>query len=488
MGAMTASGIGISGFAAYLPPYRVRLADWCRWTGNGWDKIKTVVGASFRMRGPNENAYTMAATAVLRLILQYRIDPRSVGFLALGTESSTDNSAGAVIVKGMVNEALIRHGLPEISRACEVPEFKHACLGGVYALKAAARYLALDGRGRTAIVVCSDMAEYERATSGEATQGAGAVAMLVERSPKLLAIELETCGSASAYRGPDFRKPFLRLTGQTLGRFAQPRDFPVFNGKYSAVCYMDEVLAAMADLFRRLDGKPSAFFRKLKATFLHRPYRRMAETGLAVSYLLALAAGDAADHAELASYAQDAGFDVDALVMELGSRPPIYDLVLEGNLSPEVYPLAAQAARRLREAPIFQRLMTSLGDKEMEQIGNIYTASLPAWMAAGLEEAARNGQELVGERILTIGYGSGNAAEIIPMIVADGWRAAAGKIQFSAALENPLVLGQADYETLHDRGELEVRREIPGVFYIDRIGNRQGHFDDLGIEYYRYQA
>ena len=40
----------------------------------------------------------LAATAVLRLIRQYDVDPGRVKFLGLGTESSTDNSAGAIIV------------------------------------------------------------------------------------------------------------------------------------------------------------------------------------------------------------------------------------------------------------------------------------------------------------------------------------------------------------------------------------------------------
>ena len=93
---MTQSNIGISGFASYLPPNRVQLADWCQWTGDQFDKIRNVVGSSFRMRGANENAYTMGATAVLRLIQQYGIDPSRIGYLALGTESSTDNSAGAL--------------------------------------------------------------------------------------------------------------------------------------------------------------------------------------------------------------------------------------------------------------------------------------------------------------------------------------------------------------------------------------------------------
>ena len=72
--------------------------------------------------------------------------------------------------------------MPRLSRHCEVPEFKHACLGGVYALKARRALRGAATRGdKLAIVVCADVAEYERGSSGEQTQGAGAVAMLVER-------------------------------------------------------------------------------------------------------------------------------------------------------------------------------------------------------------------------------------------------------------------------------------------------------------------
>jgi len=126
--------IGISGLAAYIPPYRVWLEDWCRWTDNQWPKVREVVGRSFRMRGPDQSIYTMAATAVMRLIEQYDVDPTRIKFLGLGTESSTDNSAGAIIVKGMVDRALEARGKPPIARSCEVPEFKHACLGGVYGM------------------------------------------------------------------------------------------------------------------------------------------------------------------------------------------------------------------------------------------------------------------------------------------------------------------------------------------------------------------
>ncbi|MEM7099473.1 MAG: hydroxymethylglutaryl-CoA synthase [Pseudomonadota bacterium] len=478
-------GIGISGFASYLPPNRVQLADWCRWTGDQFEKIRSVVGSSFRMGGANENAYTMGATAVLRLIQQYNVDPSRIGYLALGTESSTDNSAGAVIIKGMVNEALIAAGEKPISRACEVPEFKHACLGGVYALKAATRYLATDGQDRIAIVVCSDIAEYERASSGEPTQGAGAVAMLLEPDAKLLSVNLQTTGSASAYRGPDFRKPFSRFMQQNPGPFQQPNDFPIFNGKYSTTCYVDEVLAAARDLFSRVATKPSRFMRSMRASFLHRPYQRMAETGLAFTFLLALALGDADDQAELLQYAQGADVDMDRLITELVDEPHVYDLVKNGNIAEDIYPLSSRVAKHFRSTPRFSELMTDLGHEQMKEVGNLYTASLPAWMAAGIENALERDQDVTGNQILTIGYGSGDAAEIIPMEFVPGWQEAAAKIEFQSRMAGAVDLDEEQYVALHEAGDLSPLTHTEGVFAIDRVGDGQDGFDDRGIEYYR---
>ena len=221
---MNNKSIGISGLAAYVPPYRVWLEDWCEWTGNHWPKTREVVGRSFRLRGQNHSVYTLAATAVMRLIRQYDIDPARVKFLGLGTESSTDNSAGAIIIKGMIDQALVAEGKKPISRSCEVPEFKHACLGGIYGMKGALRHLALDGAGGQAIVVCADIAEYARGSSGEPTQGAGAVAMLLEENPTLAEVDLIRSGSASDYRIMDFRKPMLRFCGQDRSESHQEQD------------------------------------------------------------------------------------------------------------------------------------------------------------------------------------------------------------------------------------------------------------------------
>lgn len=482
--------IGISGLAAYLPPYRVWLEDWCEWTNNHWPKIREVVGQSFRLRGTNHSVYTMAATAVLRLIEQYDIDPTRVRFLGLGTESSTDNSAGAIIIKGMVDQALRARGKPAISRSCEVPEYKHACLGGVYAMKGALRYLALDGDGSVAIVVCADIAEYARGSSGEPTQGAGAVAMLLERNPTLASIDLSQSGSASDYRVMDFRKPMLRFCGQDRSETHQVQDFPVFNGKYSTTCYIDETVHALNDMYDKRGLDAAEHLRSLRYVFMHRPYRRMPETGLAIAYLFALGRGRQRDKEELAAYAGAANIRMPELLAEMGSDPEVARLANPEQLHVDAYPLTMALLPAFRQSEACQAILQklSLGSDSIRDLGNLYTAALPAWLAAGLEQALDDDEELTGEELLTFGYGSGDAAEVIPFVVADGWREATARMKFKEAMSVAVDLSVEQYEALHDGRRVRGLNHSPrDEFIIDHVGTSEARqFQDVGIEYYRY--
>ncbi|MEM7430823.1 MAG: hydroxymethylglutaryl-CoA synthase [Pseudomonadota bacterium] len=483
--------IGISGLAAYIPPYRVWLEDWCDWTNGHWPKVREVVGRSFRVRGPDQSVYTMAATAVLRLIDQYDVDPGRIKFLGLGTESSTDNSAGAIIVKGMVDQALETRGLPPIARSCEVPEFKHACLGGVYGMKGAIRHLALDGAGGQAIVVCADIAEYARGSSGEPTQGAGAVAMLLEEDPALAVVDLPGSGSASDYRVMDFRKPMLRFCGQDQNESHQVQDFPVFNGKYSTTCYIDETLQALNDMYRKRQLDPIEYLRSLKSVFMHRPYRRMPETGWAVAYLFALSQGSAEDRAELASYCYEAGIDAEQLRTEMLSQPRVSTLASPERLEYEIYPLTMAALRVFRASRHYRTEVLdklALGSDTMLDLGNLYTAALPAWLAAGFEQALDENRLAVGEEVLTLGYGSGDAAEVIPFYVAERWREASAAMGFNAVMNQAVDLNYEQYAALHDGQIPNDLKYLPkNEFVIDHVGSaEERHFNDLGIEYYRY--
>jgi hydroxymethylglutaryl-CoA synthase len=484
---------GLSGISVYVPPLKVELRDWCTWTGAAWSKVEAVVGRSFRMCGHDESVYTMAASAALRLLRQYDVDPARIGMVALGTESSTDNAAGAVIVKGMVDQALREQGLPPLSRHCEVPEIKHACLGGIYALKQAIRYLQTDGHGRQALVLCGDVAEYERGSSGEQTQGAGAVAMLVEGDARLLRVDLERAGSAAAYRGADFRKPVRRhfINGYN-GHTTRLHDFPVFNGRYSTFCYLDEVVHAFADLLRRGGVSARTCLESVDAILMHRPYAGMPSQALATLFVWGLAAhpGDA-EH--LFALCKEAGVDPEAVRAEVTRDVDLFAHLQARGPDDDPYPALAALARHFRKSAAFAALeqgRSSLGADTMRDLGNLYTASLPAWIAAAFEDASSRDVDLAGRRLLLIGYGSGDAAEAIPAEVAPGWRAAAAHIGLAGALDGATTLTRAQYEALHDRGEVPgLSPDAAGAFRIARIG--QGHgsgFQDIGLEYYRYEG
>lgn len=479
--------VGISGLALSVPPYRVALKDWSEWTGTPWEKTEAVVGRGFRMKGPSQSVYTLAANATLKLIQQYDIDPGRVSFLGLGTESSTDNSAGAIIVRGMLDDALRSIGKSPISRGCEVPEFKHACLGGVYAMKAALRYLATEGEERQAIVVSADVAEYERGTSGEPTQGAGAVAMLLERSPKLLEVQLGKTGSASLYRGVDFRKPALRKLIHKTKLNGHLPDHPVFNGKYSATCYLNQTLHALSDMLRKLGLGAREYLESLAAVFMHRPFQRMPETSLALNYLVSLA-GDGDSGRNLLRQLCDGAEISFARVVEEMRAPPE---ALGNDLNNDNYPLTMKLLRYFRARPEFEQFVTTrleLGSGLMAELGNLYSAALPAWIGAGLEQAVKEGRQLAGKSVLAMGYGSGDAAEALPMTVVAGWEEAARKLSFASALAGDQKLSQSQYEALHDFGHCQgLIFPSAGEFVVSAVGSSQAaNYTDEGIEYYRY--
>jgi hydroxymethylglutaryl-CoA synthase len=104
-----------------------------------------------------------------------------------------------------------------------------------------------------------------------------------------------------------------------------------------------------------------------------------------------------------------------------------------------------------------------------------------------MEDAEMRGLDLAGGKIMAVGYGSGDAAEAIPMTVAEGWEAPAAKIGFETALESYQDLSRVQYESLHDTGDSEGLLEPSDGFVIDSIGHSTNpKFSDEGIEYYRF--
>jgi hydroxymethylglutaryl-CoA synthase len=226
---------------------------------------------------------------------------------------------------------------------------------------------------------------------------------------------------------------------------------------------------------------------------MHRPYRRMPETGWAVSYLSALSRGSEKDRAELASYCETAGIGVEAVIEEIGSKPAVAELATRERHSYEAYPLTMAALRAFRASDTFKKEVLGklqLGSEVMRDLGNLYTAALPAWMAAGFEQALADDSLEVGEEVLTLGYGSGDAAEVIPFFIAEGWREATKKMLFSESLEPVVDIDFKQYQALHAGRQVEgLAYEPTNEFVIDSVGESdERHFADLGIEYYKYIA
>ena len=482
--------VGISAITAYVPSYRVGLEDWCNWTDNSWDKISSIIGSGFRMLGPDESIYTMAANAVLDLIIENKIEPSQIGFLALGTESSTDNSAGTIIIKGMLNDEIKNRGMNPISNQCEVPEFKQACLSGIYALKNAVRYVNSDAPEKKAIVVCSDIALYQIGSSGEPTQGAGAVATLIESDPKIAEVNTAFSGSSSEYRQIDFRKPIQYRAENLNGHSASDLDLPVFNGKYSASCYIDGTISALSNMSLNRGQSLSKLLNEAAAVFMHRPFHKMPMNAFSISYLYALANGDEDDYQEFYDLLAQANIQPEEIKKELTERPDLVTF-LQTDINKELFPKTNKALKSLNRIKPFKDKVLSkikLGNELTKEMGNIYSGSIFAWLAAGIEDSMKNGKTLNGKNGLLIGYGSGDAAEVIPISFTQDCCDKESNIKYSSAFSEPVNLNHKQYIKLRTNKILEgVESRKSKGFVVSKVGKEEStDFQDAGIEYYEY--
>jgi hydroxymethylglutaryl-CoA synthase len=207
-------------------------------------------------------------------------------------------------------------------------------------------------------------------------------------------------------------------------------------------------------------------------------------------YVRGLARGDH-HHDELARLCQLAGVNVRDVLTETSSSPDLFARVSPETSEASPYDATSAAASVLRKQAGFMDLLVkkmSLGSDAVKDVGNLYCAALPAWIAAGFEEAATSNLELEAAPMIAVGYGSGDAAEALPFHAVAGWRRAALRIGFADALSGAIDLSQAQYEALHDRRDAaDIDYPPRDEFAIHRVGNKyERGFQDLGVEYYEF--
>src|SRR6056297_1973472 len=188
------------------------------WTGNlkldlvetfapakGEDPEKYTKGLGLRWSSfPDvyEDIVTMGANAAKRLMERKGLTPADIGRIDVATESAFDNSKPvSTYIAGCLEQVF-----EEDFRHANKGERKFACVAGTQSIDDAYNWIrAGRNRGRAALVIATDTALYARGDPGEATQGAGAVAMLISEDPNLVELSAEQ-GYGSADE-TDFLKP-----------------------------------------------------------------------------------------------------------------------------------------------------------------------------------------------------------------------------------------------------------------------------------------
>lgn len=204
--------VGIDAISVYTPYYALSLDVLAKARQVDPDKFSHGLGQFvMSVPPPGEDIVTMGANACDALLKES--DKRNIELLLFATESGIDQSKAA---------GLYLHELLGLSPRCRVVELKQACYSGTAALQLALPFLRENPQCKV-LVVASDIARYGLGTTGESSQGSGAVAMLLSASPRLMALE-PSCG----------------IVAENVMDFWRPNylDEAIVEGKYSSKLYL----------------------------------------------------------------------------------------------------------------------------------------------------------------------------------------------------------------------------------------------------------
>jgi hydroxymethylglutaryl-CoA synthase len=248
---MMTTRAGISSIGLHLPSRGMRVEELA--SLRHVDPAKLTVGLGCRQMAlcaPGEGVASLAIEAARRALSRWHGDVSQIGLLAVGTETALDMSRplSAWVADGL--------GLCGALRSYEV---KHACYGGTLALRQALEWkLSGAAPGKAALVVAADVALYAEGDPGEPTQGAGAVAMIVDDDARLAVID----PVSFTHSEPAF--DFWRPVGQP---------FPSVDGPLSLDCYKRATERCFAQL---LGGAPlERVLESHAALAFHVPFPKM---------------------------------------------------------------------------------------------------------------------------------------------------------------------------------------------------------------------
>lgn len=430
--------VGIDDIAIYIPRLYVDARDFADYRHVDPAKLQKGLGVSqMAMVDTYQDPACLASNACLKIMKKNGLSPEDIGRLYVSTESSLDESkAMNSYVIGML-EQIYGH---ETFEHCGGIETKFACVSGSYALYDNTNWIrAGESDGKYAMVVVSDIAKYDLGSSGEMTQGAGAVAMLLSDQPRLMTFEPKVA-STSIKDEYDFYRPFGKET-------------PIVHGQYSNMLYLIQIRKALEAYKRKVTSTGTitpkddeSILDHIDYLCMHLPYSNMGKKALA--YLV---------RHEWRSLPRWKG-----IIESVGMEEPV-----PKDPRGTIESILADA-EFMRKDQTFQKFFTktdvfrNLYEKKMassliasSMVGNLYTASLYLGFRSTVEYEYKKGVDLAGCRFGFGSYGSGSSAMVFSGVIQEEYKEVVKEMNLEKEMGSRRKLTIDEYVALHEN-----RREV----------------------------
>ena len=471
------SKIGIDAFGFYVPSLYVSMNTLAQHRGIAVEKLNRGLGLN-KMSVPdvNEDAASFAANALLNLFQNSAIDPRSVGRIYLGTESALDASKPtATYAIEVVEEYFSTTYGERCFKNCDVLDMTFACIGAVDALHNSLDWVKGDSN-RKAIVIASDLSKYELHSTGEYTQGAGAVAMLITHDPAILSIN-DYWGVATKSEG-DFFKPRrtykkaaiikdvisqleIDKTEQEIEDLMATSDSefwsdpnkvievfkeePVFDGQFSNACYSDRITEAL-DHFS--SQKPLSFLNDWQHIIFHLPYAFHGRRIIFDNWLSWIKSTE------------------------------LYNLIVS-EYGPYTIENQKEWLKSVSKSPLYKEFVAQKiapGEKASSDIGNMYTASIFMSLLSMLSVSFNEERDISNDTVGFIAYGSGSKSKVFEAKIESSWKSRIASLKLFETLNNRFPIDIETYEKLHNNAlneHIEARGQVL-VSHIATEENKKG--------------
>jgi hydroxymethylglutaryl-CoA synthase len=499
--------IGIDDLALYIPKLHLPLATLAKMRGIAYEKLNKGLGLiNMTLPDLHEDTATMAANAIAELIDKNNLNPSDIGRIYLGTESALDGSKPtATYAISMLSQKYAATYGKNCFANCDATDIIFACAGGIDALHTTLDWVRNDP-SRIGIVVCSDFAKYELDSTGEYTQGAGAIAVLVKSDPRIAVID-DIWGVAMT-SVHDFFKPkrsfsksavvdeilelienhdfthtkLLNKIPDTLAvkgmldtnehTLTIHKDTPIFDGQYSNQCYQDRIREAYQQFRARHEQKGSMqmddnLLERWSRIVFHLPYAAHGRRIFSEIYMLEQ---------------MRSGNWEEFLSKNNLTSPNKTDFIHIEDFN-AAYSKFLTILTKTADYNQYVATTIERGQWASSYVGNMYTSSILLAFMSSLYMDWQQKNAIIGTYIGCIAYGSGSKAKIFEGKIQKKWQDAVKNFDIDAKIKAQTTLDYPTYEALH-RGKCTQSVIAPkNEFVLDHV---VADGSNVGARYYKW--